>query len=138
MNRTKCLELNSADETGPLFGSLAWAGALICRVMSGQSLYQWCLNILNVRNLRPIFPLVSTLAAFSRPFMNPEAELVAPLVGQRLKCLPAMREIWVRPLGWEDPLEKEMGTHSSILAWNIPWSERPGTLQPPGSQKSCA
>ena len=92
MNRTKCLELNSADETGPLFGSLAWAGALICRVMSGQSLYQWCLNILNVRNLRPIFPLVSTLAAFSRPFMNPEAELVAPLVGQRLKCLPAMRE----------------------------------------------
>ena len=67
--------------------------------------------------------------------MNPEAELVAPLVGQRLKCLPAMREIWVRPLGWEDPLEKEMGTHSSILAWRIPWTEEPGGLQSTGSQR---
>ena len=63
--------LHSADENGSLFGSLAWAGALICRVMSGQSLYQWCLTILNVRNLRPIFPLVSTLAAFLEAFYEP-------------------------------------------------------------------
>ena len=42
------------------------------------------------------------------------------LVAQRLKHLPAMRETWVRSLGWEDPLEKEMATHSSILAWRIP------------------
>ena len=47
----------------------------------------------------------------------------ASLVAQRLKCLPAMRETWVRSLGGEDPLEKEMATHSSILAWRIPWTE---------------
>ena len=43
----------------------------------------------------------------------------ASLVAQRLKCLPAMWETWVQSLGWEDPLEKEMATHSSILAWRI-------------------
>ena len=43
-------------------------------------------------------------------------------MAQRLKCLPAMRETWVRPLGWEDPPEKEMATHSNILGWRIPWT----------------
>ena len=51
------------------------------------------------------------------------------LVAQRLKGLPAMRETWVRSLGRGDPLEKEMATHSSILAWRIPWMEKPGGLQ---------
>ena len=46
----------------------------------------------------------------------------ASLVAQRLKCLPAIQETWVRSLGGEDPLEKERATHSSILAWRIPWS----------------
>ena len=46
-----------------------------------------------------------------------------------VKNLPVMRETWVRSLGWEDPLEKGMATHSSILAWRIPWSEKPGGLQ---------
>ena len=50
------------------------------------------------------------------------------LVAQRLKRLPAMRETWVQPLGWEDPLEKEMVTHSGILAWRIPRTEEPGGL----------
>ena len=50
-------------------------------------------------------------------------------------CLPAMRETWVRSLGWEDPLEKEMATHSSILAWRIPWTEEPGSLQSTGLQR---
>ena len=50
----------------------------------------------------------------------------ASLVAQRLKRLPAMRETWVRSLGQEDPLEKEMATHSSILAWKIPWTEESG------------
>ena len=67
--------------------------------------------------------------------MSPEAELVASLVAQSLKRLPAMREIWVRPLGGEDPLEKEMATHSSILAWRIPWMEEPGGLQSMGLQR---
>ena len=57
------------------------------------------------------------------------------LVGQRLKHLPAMRETWVQSLGWEDPLEKEMATHSSILAWRIPWTEEPGGLQSTGLQR---
>ena len=43
------------------------------------------------------------------------------LVAQMVKCLPAMQETWVRSLGWKDPLEKEMATHSSTLAWKIPW-----------------
>ena len=57
------------------------------------------------------------------------------LVAQRLKHLPEMRETWVQPLGGEDPLEKEMATHSSILAWRIPWMEEPGGLQSTGSQR---
>ena len=57
-------------------------------------------------------------------------------MAQRLKHLPAMWETWVRSLGREDPLEMEMATHSSILAWRIPWMEEPGGLQSMGSQKS--
>ena len=57
------------------------------------------------------------------------------LVAQRLKPLPAMQETWVRYLGWEDPLEKEMATHSRTLAWRIPWREKPGRLQYMGSQR---
>ena len=57
------------------------------------------------------------------------------LVAQMLKRLPPMREMWVRSLGWEDSLEKEMATHSSILHWRIPWSEEPGRLQSTGSKK---
>ena len=59
----------------------------------------------------------------------------ASLVSQRLKRLPAMRETWVQSLGQEDPLEKEMATHSSTLAWRIPWTEEPGRLQSTGSQR---
>ena len=53
-----------------------------------------------------------------------------------VKNPPAMQETGVQSLGWEDPLEKEMATHSSILAWRIPWSEEPGRLQSMGSQES--
>ena len=56
------------------------------------------------------------------------------LVAQTVKHLLAMRETWVRSLGWEDPLEREMATYSSILAWKIPWMEEPGTLHPTGSK----
>ena len=59
----------------------------------------------------------------------------ASLVAQRLKRLPAMRETGVQSLGREDPLEKEMATHSSILAWRIPWTEKPSRLQSTGSQR---
>ena len=56
-------------------------------------------------------------------------------VAQREKNPPAMRETWVQSLDWEDPLEKGMATHSSILAWRIPWTEEPGELQSMGSQR---
>ena len=60
----------------------------------------------------------------------------ASLVVQLVKNLPAVQETWVRFLGWEDLLEKEMATHSSILAWRIPWTEEPGRLQSIGFQES--
>ena len=59
----------------------------------------------------------------------------ASLVAQRVKRLPAMWDTWVQSLGWEDPLEKEMATHSSSLAWDIPWMEAPGRLQSMGLQR---
>ena len=59
-----------------------------------------------------------------------------PLVAQSVKNLPAVQETWVQSLGWEDPLEKEMATHSSILAWKIPWTEEFGGLQFMGLQES--
>ena len=57
------------------------------------------------------------------------------LLSQTVKHLPTMRETWVQSLGWEDPLEKEMETHSSILAWKIPWTEEPGRLVSPWGRK---
>ena len=62
-------------------------------------------------------------------------DLLISLVAQRLKRLPPMSETRVRSLGRKDPLEKEMATHSSILAWRIPWTEEPGRLQSTGSQR---
>ena len=57
---------------------------------------------------------------------------VASLVAQTVKHLPVMRETQVLSLGWEDPLEKEISTHSSTLTWKIPWTEEPGRLQSMG------
>ena len=54
---------------------------------------------------------------------------MSSLAAQLVKNLPAMQEMWVKFLGQEDPLEREMATHSSILAWEIPWREKPGGLQ---------
>jgi len=56
-------------------------------------------------------------------------------VVQTVNNLPAMKETWVQSLGWEDPLAREMATHSSILPWEIPWTEEPGGLQSMGSQR---
>ena len=57
-------------------------------------------------------------------------------VAQMVENLPVRQEIRVQSLGWEVPLEKGMGIHSSILAWRIPWSEKPGGLQSAGSQRA--
>ena len=63
-------------------------------------------------------------ACFKVPYLNSGASPVVQLV----KNLPAMQETRVQSLGWEDPLEKEMATHSNILAWKIPWTEEPSRL----------
>ena len=63
------------------------------------------------------------------------ALLGASLVAQTVKNPPAMLETWVRSLGWEDSLEEDMATHSRILAWRIPWIEKPGRLQSMGLQR---
>ena len=57
------------------------------------------------------------------------------MVAQMMKNLPSMKETWVPSLGWEDPLEEDMATHSSMLAWKIPQTEEPGGLQSMGSQR---
>ena len=63
------------------------------------------------------------------------ASLVTSLVAQMVKHLPTMRKTWVQSLDWEDLLEKEMATHSSILACKIPWTEEPGGLPSMGSHR---
>ena len=63
-------------------------------------------------------------------------KVLSSLIAQSVKNLSTMRETWVRFLGQEDPLEKEMATHSRILAWEIPWIEEPGGLQSMRSQES--
>ena len=73
---------------------------------------------------------LSSLIAHMSPHMR------TSLIAQLVKNLPAMQETWDGFLGWEDPREKEMAIHSSILAWKIPWTEEPGGLQPMGSQES--
>jgi len=57
------------------------------------------------------------------------------MVVQMIKNPPAMQETWVQSLGWEDSLEKEMASHSSIIAWRIPWTEEPGRIQSMGLQR---
>ena len=89
---------------------------------------------------RGVGPSISLGSMLSVPTFNRESEVWiqrwrASLVAQRLKHLPGMLETWVWSLGREDPLEKEMATHSSTLAWRIPWREEPGRLQSMGSQR---
>ena len=81
-------------------------------------------NILGIKELR-----WTEMGEFNLDWLR------ASLVAQIVKCLPTMRETWVQSLGWEDPLEKEMTTRSTILAWRTPWTEEPGGLQSMGSQR---
>ena len=68
-------------------------------------------------------------------YPSPKVKRWTSLVAQMVKHLPTMQETRAQSLGWEDPLEKEMAIHSSILAWKIPWMEEPGRLQSMGSQR---
>ena len=75
-------------------------------------------------------------SASEMPIKVMQMKTGASLMAQMVKRLPTMRKTRVRSLSWEDPLEKEMATHSNILAWKIPWTEEPGRLQFMGLQKS--
>ena len=78
---------------------------------------------------------IHTNSARGFPFLHTLSSIWASLVAQMVKNLPAMWETQVQSLGQEDPLDKEMATHSSILAWRIPWTEEAGRLQYMGSQR---
>ena len=87
----------------------------------------------------PSLPLRDSLKASrhqSTSFPSFSGLFWATLVVQIVKNPSAVQEIWVQSLGWEDSLEKVMATHSSILAWKIPWTEKPGGLQSMGSQRA--
>ena len=83
------------------------------------------------------YPLPTTEKTTHYAWTSPDGQYwnQIDLVAQRLKHLPPMRETWVQSLGQEDPLEKEMAIHSSILAWRIPWMEKPSRLQSMRSQR---
>jgi len=81
-------------------------------------------------------PLYSTIFFFLRVIHTPVPFLCYALIAQSVKNLTAMQKTRVPFLGQEDPLEKEMATHSSILAWRIPWTKEPGRLQSMESQES--
>ena len=85
-----------------------------------------CINMCNLNSLHIstlLFPLLYTiLPSFTGGFKQRHSMWWAFLVAQLVKNLPAMRKTWVQSLGWEDPLEKGKITHSSILAWRIPWT----------------
>ena len=81
-------------------------------------------------------PLSVLVSLVCMPSSGVAGSFRASLTAQLVKSLPAVPEMWVSFLGWEDPLEKEMTTHSSILAWRIPWTEEPGGLQFMGWQES--
>ena len=79
--------------------------------------------------------IMNAILDYQRTGTSPSSCLVASLVAQMVKRLSAVQETQVQPLGWEDPLEKEITTHSSTLAWKIPWTVEPGRLQSMGSQR---
>ena len=91
---------------------------------------------LPIPGIEPGSPALQADALLAEP---PEKSLgqvtSASLVAQAVKCLSTMQETWIRSLGREDPLEKEMAIHSSTIAWKIPWTEEPGKLQPMGLQR---
>ena len=102
---------------GPNFFKYLPTPIILCFLDSGHlNAVMWCLTVVLTSSFR------MTCEGFP--------------AGSVVKSLPAMQETWVPSLGWEDPLEKEMATHSSLLAWEIPCTEESGGLQPVGLQKS--
>ena len=87
------------------------------------------------RHLHALFKILCITLEVSTEVRYGLVAVWAPLVAQMVKNLPTMQKTKVQSEGWEDPLEKRMAIHSSILAWRIPWTEKPGRLQFMGSQR---
>jgi len=85
---------------------------------------------LNIYHLLPIFTQVNSDALKFNPGIIPSGKFYLISLALLVKTLPAVQETWVQFLGQEDPLEKEMATHSSILAWKSLWTEEPGGYSP--------
>ena len=115
------------EDTGP---AATGPGSFICFI-NGASASEYT----EKRNT-PAHPFPSCPCPPHNKFENHHLQFWASPVAQTVKNLPAMRETWVRSLGWEDPLEEGMTTHSSILAWRIPRIEEPGGLQSMGHKES--
>ena len=93
------------------------------------------LYLKRITNKDLLYSTGNSAQCYVAAWMGGEFGYTASLVAQMVKRLPAMQETWVCSLGGEDPLEKEMATHSSTRAWKIPWTEEPGRLQSMGSQR---
>ena len=129
---------------GFLPGELSWTkessrlqASKVCQ--RGPERAEWAPGTWPVASRRDLLPgcvgiVTWHLSNTRETFQEVPNDFLSSLVAQRVKRLPAMQETWVRSLGQEDPLEKEMATHSSILAWKIPWTEEPGRLQSMGSR----
>ena len=113
-----------------------------CRLQGREGGCQQLFQLLSLRNIVPTAYsgscaslLLARLCHMTILDAREMGKNLLMLVAQMVKRLLTMQETWVRSLGQEDPLEKEMATHSSTLAWRIPWTEEPGRLQPMGSQR---
>ena len=107
----------------------------LCCLTCTISSCQWYLIIISLTCISN-WPLCQCHKVnFNTSFLILFRSIIASLVAQMVKSPPAMQEPWVQSLGWEDPLEKGMLTHSSILAWRIPWTEEPSRLQSMESQR---
>ena len=126
-----CISYITPHPPPPAVLQLLWRFRLMKNLPAMFSLF---LQIQKSASSLRAFALASS-CAWNALFLNFHWLLRASLVAQMVKCLPVMWETWVRSLEPEDPLEKEMATHSSTLAWKIPWMEEPGRLQCIGSQR---
>ena len=141
-NSRKRLSLTCLDflQTDPakwthlsLMSSLGISSTIGGWLLSQKRKLEVCFTLRQLCHKLSYFPSVLLRAHSS--FLKIIPSTLTSLVAQMVKRLPTIRETWVRPLGWEDPLEKEMATHSSILAWKIPWMEEPDRLQSMGYQR---